>query len=423
MSTTIANRFGDMPAAETAKTATVTGFEGYESRAARAKEAATILGLDWPATIVPEGSALIDVGTEKLEGDRQRWAAMQPAKKTLPVVREALQAESRADYTRKLGDLRFGPGGIVSKSKEGMAGAPYSERVLSQIVGLTVPQPRPSGLGGVLAWIGDDDTTAKVLNPHLSKVREEKEVLIRTKLADDGKRYIRAILSDRYGSVTDIDLAEAIEYALADDPDGLNAKIDYRPGDDHSSFLMVFPSEVPVETFKAGDIHYLAVRVQNSETGAGSVRARILMVRAICVNLTLATADMDVLNMRHVGQGATLRDKVRAALRSARRSLQPLVEAIQTSAKVVLPAEIEIIDAMTAIAKRFGAVEARAKDWAETWEAGYAQTRTAWSLGAAIQEASQGLTWTTAEREQLIASQVMHNVAKTKTWATVGVAA
>jgi hypothetical protein len=387
----------------------------YVTRQEAARLAAVNIGIGWPKTILPEGTALYESGVEKLKSDRARWATLPYAADAIPAVREVLAAEDRRDIVAAVKDLRLRPedGRVTVVDKfapfqdinNANAFVGYDEHSFRQLAA-QIPDlaSGPRNTAGVLLHLSSAERAA-IVN---ARVPESKsQVTVRTKVAHSGQRIARAFLSSRYADVNDYDVADAIGAAL--NGDGRIAKLDYKPGDSHSRFELFYPSEIPIETFRVGDIHRALVQVENSETGEGSVKVTAGLIRALCANLTTAFGEGVTVSIRHTGSTELRRGQMRAAIRAALAQLDPLVQAITVSARTAFPEGETASSLIEKLAAKYSVSDERATAWETTFKNGYAQSPTVWGLSSAISEAAQGQEWwhTQAEEEK-VAAQLVH---------------
>ena len=379
----------------------------FQTRQDAARRACVDAGIVWPATILPEGTALYESGTETLKADRARWQKLPDAATGVRVVKAALAAEDRRDFKVPVNELRLD--NTARLYRIGRDGQPppagYDKHAFRQLVAQTPgcgAGEAPRAFATALLHL-DADERADILNRRLP--RAEVTTTVRTKLSTNGKRIVRAVLSERYGDVNDIHVADAIESSL--NGDARTAKLDYKPGDKRSQFEVIFPSQVPVKTFVVGDVHYAGFTVQNSETGEGALTIRAFMMRAACANLTLAPGDG--VSIRHIGNGERLAGQLKAGVMAALGQLDPLIATIQRCAGEDLsftnksPSEL-----IAQLAKKYAVSGERAQAWADTYEQSYAQSPTTWGITSAITEAAQGAEWWGAQSgEEAIASEVM----------------
>jgi len=373
--------------------------EDYQTREQSAREAAAQGGILFPNTRVPAGEALWDSGEAVLKADRAAWAARPHFREGVEIVQAALRAEDRRDWRVPVNALRLDPVTARLQTKPGSAGAGYSDHSFRQLVAQAGYSGAPRGFASSLAYLYPADR-ASALNRQLVRA-EATPVTLRTRLASDGTRVVRAVLSERYGSINDLDIAAALAQAYAgSEADG---RLDYKPGDRHSRFEVIFPSQVPVKTFRTGDIHYAVIGFENSETGEGSFTGYAGLMRAACYNLTLAWGQGTEIKIRHIGDAVS---RMRGAVNALAHQIEPLVAAIQESATVEAPGNV--FDLFGKIAAKFDAGEARAEAWADTYRAKYSDSPTLWGVTSAITDAAQGLSyWREQAAEEQIASQLV----------------
>lgn len=379
----------------------------FGTRQDAARRACQDAGIVWPATILPEGTALYESGTATLKADRARWQKLPDAATGVAVVKAALAAEDRRDFMVPVNELRLD--NTARLFRVGCDGQPtpagYDKHAFRQLVAQTPgcgAGEAPRAFATALLHL-DADERMNILNRRLP--RAKATTTIRTKVSTNGKRIVRAVLSERYGSINDIHVADAIEAAL--NGGARTAKLDYKPGDQRSQFEVIFPSQVAVKTFVVGDVHYAGISVQNSETGEGSCQIRAFLMRAACANLTLAPGEG--VTIRHVGKGERLALQLKAGIMAALGQLDPLISTTQRCAGEDLsftnksPTEL-----IAQLAKKYEVSAERGKAWADTYTKSYAQSPTTWGVTSAITEAAQGATWWGAQAdEETIASNVM----------------
>lgn len=385
----------------------------FVTRQEAERVAAEAEGIRWPKTILPEGHALWDSGLTKLKADRFRWQQDPKAIRALPVIKNALAAEDRRDIPDvPVSDLRLhatnGRLYRASKNSANVASGYDSHafrQLLGQIPGMGAGTA-PRGFASSLLYLTDAERAA-IVNARIGK--SERKVMLRTKLAHSGHRVVRAVLSERYADVNDLHVAEGIERGLNGSLQ--DVRLQYRPGDTASQFELIFPSQVPVETFRVGDVHYGFVAIENSETGQGSIRVRPGLFRAACANLTLALGEGIEVVIRHAGDAERVRGAMRAAIATAIGQIAPLVDTIQNSAKETLASVTSkpVGELMAQIAKKFEVSPERAAAWTKTFEASYSMSPTTWGVTSAITEAAQQQDWwVTQKEEEEVAAKILH---------------
>lgn len=395
------------------------GSETFQSRQEQARMACEAAGIVWPGTILPEGTALYESGVDKLKSDRAAWRRLPLASEVIGLVGAALAAEDRIDAEAVVRDLRLRktdgrliPASMLDVDTAPSAGLGYGPHTLRQLVQQIDPlDDAPRGFASALLYLSDRER-AEILNKRLDHTKPETSVTLRTKLPHSGSsRVARAALSQRYGSVTDFDIAEAVAGVLKSGGD-TSGRLDYKPGDNTSRFEVIWPSEIPVETFVVGDVHYACLSVTNSETGQGSLRIVPAVIRARCANLTLSTGEGIDETIRHIGDPKVLKLRLMKAIRRALDDLQPLLSVITQSAKI----QLDEFDgghsgwspekAIAAIAKRYELPKASVQPILDTFKKS-AYPASVFGITSAISEAAHSLpTWTDEAGYEKIASEV-----------------
>lgn len=381
----------------------------FATRQELARQACLAAGIEWPGTILPPGTALYKEGVESLKAYREGWKRLPVAGEVIGLVEAALEAEKRQDFPEDVRNLRFRPQDgrlvrVANLDNERMVGLGYGQHTLRQLVQQIDPlDDAPRGFSSALLYL-DDQERAEILNKRIAKMGGETAITLRTKLPHEGTRIARAALSKIYGSVTDHDIARAVGAVLKGDTKG---KLDYKPGDQRSRFEVIWPSEIPIETFVVGDVHYACLSITNSETGEGSIRIASAVIRARCANLTLSVGDGTEVILRHVGDPVAIMRKLVTAINLAIRDIEPLLDVIQQSARI----RVEVLEPgkfFESVARRYALPAASAKHWLDTWQEKYQQeSQSVFSLTAAISDATKKAgDWTEGAEWERIASQV-----------------
>lgn len=119
----------------------------------------------------------------------------------------------------------------------------------------------------------------------------------------DGK--VRAILSDSYRPLDNLDLAEAVLPKLLE----LGATVESCEVTDSRFYLKVITDRVQGEV-KKGDIIKAGLVVSNSEVGQGSLRVEALDYRLVCLNGMIRE---QAIRKAHLGRGARGQDAIEDA--------------------------------------------------------------------------------------------------------------
>jgi hypothetical protein len=388
-------------------TTTATVTNDFVSRQETARRACEAAGIVWPGTILPEGTALYSSGVDKLKSDRAAWRRLPIAGEVVGLVGTALAAEDRKDYGIKVSDLRLRPrdGRLVHadhiNDQRTDFGLGYGPHTLRQLVTQVDPlDDAPRGFSSALLYLSDQER-AEIVNKRIARTEPGTAVTLRTRVPHSGSRIARAALSGKYGSVTDVDIADALGQVMSGDTKG---RLDYKPGDQRSRFEIIWPNEIGVETFVVGDVHYGMLSITNSETGEGSLRIAPAVVRAACANLTVSVGEGTEVVIRHIGDAGSLLSRLQKAIRSAFYDMEPLLAVITRSAQIEIGSAWTPARALGEIAKRYQLPAATAKSWTEQWTASH-YPASIFGLSAAISEAAhKGETWADEHEMERVAS-------------------
>jgi hypothetical protein len=400
----------------------------HVTRQEAARQACENIGITWPETILPPGTALYESGVVALKADRHKWARLPFAAEALPAIQKALASEDRRDVEIPVASLRLDPTTArviydrLNETEE-KPGLGYDKHAFSQICA-RVPElssaNAPRGHASNLLYL-DADLRAEHVNRAIralagevaseqarSKDYKQPMTLVRTKMSSNGKRIARAFLSERFADVSDLHVGEALQGAL--NGNASTARLDYRPGDTRSQFEVIYPSEIPVPIFRVGDVHKAVILISNSETGQGSISVQAGVVRARCANLTLSHGFGVEVNFRHLGNADRVKAQLKAAIGQAAAQISPLIDTIIASTSVMLPEGKSPGDVFAMLAKRFDVEKPVATAWREVYEGKYAEFgANLWSVTSAITDAAQRTSsnWWEQQEQEKIAAQTL----------------
>lgn len=134
---------------------------------------------------------------------------------------------------------------------------------------------------------------------------EPKVRMIRTLTHEDnGVRYARAVLSDRYRRIDNGDLFETVYPILKD----LNVKFESQEVTDQRMYIKVVNERITKEV-KPGDYVQSGLIITNSEVGMGTVTIQPLLYRLVCTNgMIVNDMKTGATRRRHIGRKNTLSD-------------------------------------------------------------------------------------------------------------------
>lgn len=169
-----------------------------------------------------------------------------------------------------------------------------------------------------------------ILNQRLA--RGEADVQLRTIRGSD----VRAIVSDRYTPLDDVDIIDALEPVLAS-RDGIGRLVSI--GDEATHIRISFPEQRA--EIRPGDIVERALHITNSEVGGRAFRIEGVLVRLRCTNGLRSSEFRGGFVLRHIGDASRLRDRVRGAivetLREIETDMDRLLQRFRASMDVAIP--------------------------------------------------------------------------------------
>jgi Domain of unknown function (DUF932) len=208
------------------------------------------------------------------------------------------QQASKKDYVADTRRLKMEAGTIQGRNNVvlqgvngGMTLKPIAHAQLANTLG--IPKPYYDRM-----LADKPDLLAANVNVWLTTGQAKK--LIRTL---DGE--VRAILSDSYRPLDNLDLAEAVLPKLLD----LGATVESGEVTENRFYLKVVTDRVQGEV-KKGDVIKAGLVVSNSEVGQGSLRVEALDYRLVCLNGMIRE---QAIRKAHLGRGARGQDAIEDA--------------------------------------------------------------------------------------------------------------
>lgn len=292
------------------------------------RAAAERVGLDLPETILPEGTALLPVGQQRLGALRQKVDAMPTVAECLEALRALEAAEAARDVLVPLASVRMdlATGGLfgVHRGADHGAGLAYNRAALGHLLTL-LDAPR-----GALATLETlpEGIRAQAFNHWAERAPRSSDapVVLRTYRPLGGvRRVARAVVTEAYAPVADSAILEAV---LAVAP--RDARVDMRRDSRATSVEVVLP--MMARPVVVGDVLMGRARISNSQDKSRSVDADAGLLRVLCYNLTTAwTADRDAVVMRHVGDARDVLRRLRGVVRQKLDQIAPFVVAFGDS--------------------------------------------------------------------------------------------
>lgn len=115
---------------------------------------------------------------------------------------------------------------------------------------------------------------------------------------DDGTRYARAFLSDRYRRIDNFDIANTVLPILGE----MNVKFESTEVTDQKMYIKVVNERLTKEV-TPGDYVQSGIIITNSEVGMGTVTIQPLLYRLVCTNGMVVNDIKSSTRRRHIGRG------------------------------------------------------------------------------------------------------------------------
>lgn len=349
-----------------------------------------------------EGDALIPIGQEKLRALRAAVDAMPWAVDAHQGVTQVELIEDAKDIGFKAQHMRLSDvdGGLIPEP-----GTPARRIEWGAWRDSLSYMGAPTGAPHTLAAL-PLTLRAAAFNHFAQNSTRVADVVGRTYCPQGGRRAIRSMVTPRYAPVPDSIITQAIASEFPRD-----AKIQVTRSNGVTHFEIIFP--MMNREIRVGDILTGRVLVTNSQGKETSLDIEAGVLRAICYNLTTAYAqDKDAFSMRHVGNGADMLRRARAALRMKYGQILPFVMAFGDSYKDALPNTMgtrgEVLGRVGKVFK--GEVSPDVLTLAgQLWDVDGVMSAgdTRGGLVNALTKASQSLPYSTATKVEAVAGRIV----------------
>ena len=148
---------------------------------------------------------------------------------------------------------------------------------------------------------------------HLIQQYEEGQMMTFRTVNVEEQRTVRALVTDRYTPLDDVDIIPYVADVLAD----TDAQVERVMFDEDYTHLRILFPRTQVEV-KKGDVIQTGISFSNSETGMRAVRIEPFSFRLICTNGMTSTQMDGATSIRHIGNAARMKDAVWRAVEDAR---------------------------------------------------------------------------------------------------------
>lgn len=250
-------------------------------------------GIALPPPIYAPGTRVVPLGIDNFKTSRQAWQDMPATVEGLRRVVDTVRAEEREDFTIRVRDLRVADDGTVDFGEGPLH---FEEQGLRALVSRNAEVlPRAGELVSTVAA----DLRAHLLNRQLGQVRPDKRLKLRTRIGRSGRRQVYAAVSERYASFDADQVAETLAAAL--DGTGMRGEVVY---DARTTTLradgLLHADEVV--DLAAGDVFRAGVQFRSNDAAGGSIVAKAIAWRNLCLNLIIiGTGETELLRRRHIG--------------------------------------------------------------------------------------------------------------------------
>jgi hypothetical protein len=278
----------------------------------------------------------------------------------------------------------------------------------------------PSSMISFMEERGYNDELVRFVNDELNrrehewqnKGKDSREFRVRTRHDDDGNTVARAIVSERYGVIDNLEAMEMIIDALPTKDaikDALASHL-HNDGDDMFGNLLL-PDNIKSEP----DSDYgVGIAFRNSEVRNSTFKVSPFLFRAICLNgMIWGRQNSDIrVNQRHMGNidKQELREEVRRAIVVALSQGNDLLTLLGHSKRVQVKNPEQVIAQLSRDNKM---TIAQGKLWHKGYlqslqEAnGQAHDRTAFGIVNGLTRSAQDYTGSTREQMETIASAIL----------------
>jgi len=278
----------------------------------------------------------------------------------------------------------------------------------------------PSSMISFMEERGYNDELVKFVNDELNrreqdwsnKGKDSREFRVRTRHDDDGNPVARAIVSERYGVIDNLEAMEMIIDALPSKDaikDALASHL-HNDGDDMFGNLLL-PDNIKSEP----DSDYgVGIAFRNSEVRNSTFKVSPFLFRAICLNgMIWGRQDSSIkVNQRHMGNidKQELREEVRRAIVVALSQGNDLLALLGHSKHVEVKNPEQVIAQLSRDNKM---TIAQGKLWHKGYleslqeASGHSHDRTAFGIVNGLTRSAQQYTGSTREQMETIASAIL----------------
>ena len=268
----------------------------------------------------------------------------QDLKRKFDMLKHTLEQEEKTkrDMQVNLSDLFMSKDGLIRrKSRNGVSGLELSDYAMTQAfnrIGIPVKY-------GKKLMAERPDLVADQFNHWVST--DDRGVLIRMRINEDGTGFIRGFLSDKYSILDNIQVFESLEKVLQQSPTADLAS--FYIDDKRAHMRITFPdltTDFGISTEGKHDVIQVGVDIVNSEVGASSLRVTPLVFRLVCLNgLKVWSADGDPFVQRHIHLTSNeLFGRMNTAIVDAIKGGDEMLETLNNVRKIKVDNPLSVIE-------------------------------------------------------------------------------
>lgn len=326
-----------------------------ERRIAADVARATAAGFVMGQPVYAAGTVVNSTGVANARKSRAEHDALPTAGAALHALIRRVEAEERSDVSITASDLRMtADGRICSVNESNPDNLLRIERdglsqLATRIASAIAPGERPASLGAYLESV-NPTLRAQNFNAHTAVATGGNgPIVLRTRRdLRTGGRAVFASVSDTYAQhdadETARTVLDAVKRAGLDTgPDALKTRIEY---DGRRTLIdLVAHSNVPAESYAAGELFRAGVRIETDDTGGGSLGGGGFVDQNLCRNLIiLHHARAAGFSIRHTGDPSKLTTALRVGIRDALASVSVFVEQWSNAVREPIPGLVRQVD-------------------------------------------------------------------------------
>jgi hypothetical protein len=321
--------------------------------------AAAAQGISLAATLFPVGTKLIQAGVDRARLMRDELAATPRAPEALTALHDRVIAEQRKDVTVPATTLYFDPATGLLKRRNGHSGVPglpCTRRALQQLCQL-LPS-HPNGMGQFIGAVPPDMRAWNWDRIIGRPANAGCPVMLRLRRPEPAADYeLYAVCSERYTPADPDVIASTLLAACESHPRLRDAACAITYEGTRTTIDLTSGTDVAPRDLRVGDVLHGTARLRSDDAKGGGLDTLKALLRAICVNLTVAESVGTLMSLRHTGDGAALLAKVASRLLEAMDDVESILRPWQVAEQNALPDA----EAVLATVRRLTAAEEGAR--------------------------------------------------------------